>query len=329
MKVKFWGVRGSTPCPGPDTVRIGGNTACLELRYGKDDELIIIDAGSGIRLLGNHLMKSGNCPKQIRIFLTHTHSDHIMGLPYFTPIYIPGFKIDIYGPVTYEEEGLEKIISDQFSYRYFPVKHSELSAKMNYHHLQQTEFISGDLKISTHYLNHPILTLGYRFEHNGAVVSTAYDTEPFFNLFPENPEDPSYDEFAATEGRIAAEEANEEIGNFLAGSDILVHDSQYTEADLMSKYRGWGHTSFERAIKTAGENKVKKLLFFHHAMERSDTELENLLEGYRKNEASAYPDLEIDLAREGSVESCGKPDADADSGEKAGLYSAAEDYIKP
>ncbi|HAK44599.1 MAG TPA: MBL fold metallo-hydrolase [Spirochaeta sp.] len=304
MKVKFWGVRGSTPCPGPDTVRIGGNTSCIELRYGNEEELIIIDAGSGIRLLGNHLMKSGSCPKKIKIFLTHTHSDHIMGLPYFTPIYIPGFTIDIYGPVTYEEEGLEKIISDQFSYRYFPVKHSELSAEMTYHHLQQTELNFGDLKVSTHYLNHPILTLGYRFEYDGKVISTAYDTEPFFNLFPEDPEDPSYDEFAATEGKLAASEANEEINSFLEGSDILIHDSQYTGEELSTKYRGWGHSSFEWTVKLAGENDVKKLLFFHHAMERTDQELESLLESYRKNDAADYPDLKIDLAREGNIEEC-------------------------
>ena len=300
MKVKFWGVRGSTPCPGPDTVRTGGNTSCIELRYGSDNELIIIDAGSGIRLLGNHLMKTGTCPKKIRIFLTHTHSDHIMGLPYFTPVYIRGIEIDIYGPVTYEEEGLEKIISDQFSYRYFPVKHSELGASIRYHDLQQTELSFGDLKIKTHYLNHPILTLGYRFEYGGKTITTAYDTEPFFNLFTEDPEDPSYDQFAAEEGRAAADEANAELSTFVAGSDILIYDSQYTDEELKSKYRGWGHSSFEWTVKTAGENNVSKLLFFHHAMERNDEMLEALLAKYRRH-ASAYESLTVDLSVEGAV----------------------------
>ena len=299
MKIRFWGVRGSTPCPGPGTVRIGGNTACIEFRYGDRDELIIIDAGSGIRLLGNQLMKNG-CPKNIRIFLTHTHSDHIMGLPYFTPIYIKGINIDIYGPVTYEEEGLEKIISDQFSYRYFPVKHSELSATIKYHHLQQGVIDLGDgLILKTHYLNHPILTLGYRFEYEGKSFTTAYDTEPFFNLFPEDPEDPSYDEMAAEEGRLAADEANQELCDFYAGSDVLVHDSQYTQDELIKNFKGWGHSSFEWTIKNAGDNDVKKLFLFHHAMERDDENLEGLLDLYRKKYQNYS--MEIDLAREGNV----------------------------
>ncbi|MDC7125227.1 MAG: MBL fold metallo-hydrolase [Spirochaetales bacterium] len=299
MKIKFWGVRGSTPCPGPDTARIGGNTSCIELRYGPDDELIIIDAGSGIRSLGSELLKTNTCPKKIKIFLTHTHMDHIMGLPFFTPIYIPGYSLEIYGPATYEEEGLEKIISGQFSYSYFPIKHSELGSDLSYFHLQQASRNIGNLKLSTHYLNHPILTLGYKFEYDGKTVCTAYDTEPFYNLFPEDPEDPLYDPLAVEEGIAAAEDANQELNNFIAGSDILIYDSQYTQEELEAKYRGWGHTSFEYAIKAAGENNVKKLYFFHHAMESSDDRLENLLEKYREIAAKDYPHLEIDLAREG------------------------------
>ena len=300
MKVKFWGVRGSTPCPGPETVRTGGNTSCIEIRFGDREELIIIDAGSGIRLLGNHLMKTGTCPDNIKIFLSHTHSDHIMGLPFFTPLYIKGYKVDIYGPLTYEDEGLEKTVSDQFSYRYFPVKHSELSADISYHPLQQTHLDFDDLKVTTHYLNHPILTLGYRFEYKGNTVTTVYDTEPFFNLFPEDPEDPGYDQFAAEEGRAAADDANAEITGFLAGSDVLIHDSQYTEEEHLAKYKGWGHSSFEWAIRAAGENGVKNLLFFHHAMERTDKDLEMLIEKYKKI-AAEYPGLEVDAAREGKT----------------------------
>jgi len=128
MEIKFWGVRGSIPCPGPDTMKYGGNTACLELRVKNPERHIIIDAGSGIRVLGEHMMKH-DLPRgdiETEIYLTHTHWDHIMGFPFFTPIYVPGTKIKIHGPVTYEEDSLEEIVGGQLAYRYFPVRRADL-----------------------------------------------------------------------------------------------------------------------------------------------------------------------------------------------------------
>ena len=115
MRVTFWGVRGSIPCPGPTTVTYGGNTSCLELRFDPNDRLIIIDAGSGIRELGESIMKRDlpRGPITTKIFLSHTHWDHIMGFPFFTPIFIPGTQLEVYGPVTYEEDTLDKIVGDQ------------------------------------------------------------------------------------------------------------------------------------------------------------------------------------------------------------------------
>ena len=131
MKIKFWGVRGSIPCPGPKTMKYGGNTACIELRFPEVNRLIIIDAGSGLRELGNFMMandlKKG--PINTDIFLTHTHWDHIMGFPFFTPIYVPGSTIRIHGPVSFEGDTLEKIVGGQLTYRYFPVRQAELAAK--------------------------------------------------------------------------------------------------------------------------------------------------------------------------------------------------------
>jgi len=120
MKVRIWGVRGSIPCPGPETVYYGGNTACLEVRFEDLDRYIIIDAGSGIRSLGNWIVKNelSKGPVRTQLFMSHTHWDHIMGFPFFTPIFIPGTELTVYGPVTYEEDGLDKIIGGQLSYRY-------------------------------------------------------------------------------------------------------------------------------------------------------------------------------------------------------------------
>lgn len=301
MKIRFWGVRGSIPCPGPTTVEYGGNTSCIELRFGDKDRLIIIDAGSGIRSLGNYMMQHDlpKGPIDTSIFFTHTHWDHIMGFPFFTPIFIPNTKLKIYGPVTYEDEGLDEIVGSQLSYRYFPVKHSELAADISYYPLKELSMDLGDgISLTTKYLNHPILCLGYRFEHEGKVFCTAYDTEPFRNVFPTDPDDPSYDPVAAEEGEIAAKEENEKILRFFEGADVVVHDTQYTNEEYLDSKLGWGHTPFEVAINAAHKAGVKKLLLFHHDPMRTDKQLKLLHEQYLETIRNKT-NLEIDVAREG------------------------------
>jgi phosphoribosyl 1,2-cyclic phosphodiesterase len=301
MKIRFWGVRGSIPCPGPETVEYGGNTACLELRFGEDDRLFIIDAGSGIRALGNFMMQNDlpKGPIDTSIFLTHTHWDHIMGFPFFTPIYIPNSKLKIYGPVTYEDEGLDKIVGSQLSYRYFPVKHSELAADISYHPLKELSMDLGDgISVTTKYLNHPILCLGYKFEHQGKIFCTVYDTEPFLNVFPTDPDDPSYDPDAAAEGEIAAKEENEKILRFIEGADVVVHDTQYTNEEYLDSKLGWGHTPFEFAINSAHKANVKKLILFHHDPMRTDKQIALLAERFR-DAIDGKSSLEIEVAREG------------------------------
>jgi phosphoribosyl 1,2-cyclic phosphodiesterase len=302
MKVRFWGVRGSIPCPGPTTVEYGGNTACLELRFGDEEKLIIIDAGSGIRALGNYLMQHDlpKGPIDTSIFITHTHWDHIMGFPFFTPIYIPGTKIRIYGPVTYEDEGLDRIVGDQLSYRYFPVKHSELAAAITYFPLKECTMDLGDgIQLTTKYLNHPILCLGYRFEYEGRVFCTAYDTEPFRNVFPTDPDDPAYDAFAAEEGDRAAREENEKLLRFYQGTHLVVHDSQYTHEEYLSSRLGWGHSSFEFVINATHKARVERVALFHHDPQRTDKQLSTLEEQFAKR-TSGKSETEFFIAREGA-----------------------------
>ena len=301
IRVRFWGVRGSVPCPGPATVKFGGNTSCLELRFGEEDRLIVIDAGTGIRELAGHIMKNDlpRGPIKTDLFLTHTHWDHIMGFPFFIPLFIPNTELKVFGPVTYEEDTLDKIVGGMLSYRYWPVRLTELAAKIEYHNLKEgSRDLGGGVWLTTKYLNHPILVLGYRFEYRGKVLCTAYDTEPFRNVFDVSPDDPSYDEEAVKEGENAAQEENEKVVSFIRGADVLIHDAQYTHKEYISSKLGWGHSSFEYAVNAAHKAGVKKLLLFHHDPDRSDAELERIEDRIRRSIAGKST-MEVMIAREG------------------------------
>ena len=301
MKLTLWGVRGSIPVPGPSTVRYGGNTACLELRYGETNSLIIIDAGSGIKPLGDKIVREDlpNGPVRAKLFLSHTHWDHIIGFPFFTPIFIPGTELEIYSPINYEERSVEEIIGIQLSYQYFPIRQSELSATIAYHSLREEEMDLGDgMVIRTKFLNHPVSTLGYRFEYGGKSICTVYDHEPYRNVFPADPGHPDYDAAAAEEGERVAEHENSRIREFFKGADVVIHDTQYTQEEYKNKFTGWGHTSFEFAINAAHKARVKQLYFFHHDPLRTDDQVDEMLEKYRKMIAGKTT-MKLGVAREG------------------------------
>jgi len=302
MTFTLWGVRGSIPCPGPTTVKYGGNTLCIEVRYG-GGKLVIIDAGSGIRALGVQLMKTdfARGPIQAKLLFSHTHWDHIMGFPFFTPIFIPTTKLDIYGPVTFEEDTLDTIIGGQLQYRYFPVTMAELSAQMTYHRLQETDLAFDELAIKTKYLNHPITCLGYRFECEGRVVVTLFDHEPYRNLFAADPGDPEFDQDVFEEGERVAAEENRRIEEFMAGADVVIHDAQYTQKEYLKARKGWGHSPMEWAINAAARAGVKKLVLLHHDPERTDDQLDELEHTYRRAIAAKSGRLELVFGREGMV----------------------------
>lgn len=295
FKIKFWGVRGSIACPGPKTAKYGGNTASLQIKTDQDYE-IIIDLGTGVRELSSALLSDPAVKKPLNIeaFLTHTHWDHIMGFPFFTPIHIPSSKINIYGPVSLEEN-LEKIVGGQLSYKHFPVRFDELRSSITYHHLKEGSMeLAGGVKVSYKYLNHPILCLGYKFEYQGKVIATCYDHEPFANLFANDPEN-------CEEGAFVAEEQNRMIRDFYRDVDVLVHDAQYTKKEYQ-RCIGWGHSTYNYAIDQALKSGVKKLVLFHHDPSRTDSQLDSLakmcrekMNDYPIEVIPAYEGLEISL----------------------------------
>jgi len=297
LSVRFWGVRGSIPCPGPDTVIYGGNTSCLEIRAG--EKLVIIDLGTGLRPLGDWLRdndqkKYGKIDADI--FLSHTHWDHIMGFPMFTPIYHSGTSLRITAPLSYEEDSLKQIIEHQLSYRYWPVRATELAAHIEYNQINETTLDLGSgLTVTSKYLNHPVSCMGYRFNYEGKSIAAVFDHEPFRNLFIANPEEDGYDEQAAKDGEIAAAEENEKIVNFLKGVDILIHDAQYSYDEYL-RHIGWGHGSYEHAVEAAQAAGAKTLAFYHHEPAHTDSWLEQIEKSYANSK-----DVRIFMAREGMV----------------------------
>lgn len=309
MRVKFWGVRGSIPTPGPKTVRYGGNTPSMEF-YPADDEepLFIIDCGTGVRELGLALMGKRKAIKA-NVFLSHTHWDHIHGFPFFVPAFVPGNKFVIHGPVNFNEK-LEDIVSGQMKYSYFPVKLEHMAADISFVELKECSFEIDGIKITTQYLNHPILTLGYRFEYDGKVFVTMYDNEQYQNVFKKEDKhdlddllfgdsSSSLDEEAEHEADAIVDEMNKRAVDFVRDADLLIFDAQYTAAEYPSKI-GWGHSTIEDALRVSKEGNVKRLAFFHHEPTRNDEGME-LLEDFCAGELMKQkrPDAMVFAAREG------------------------------
>lgn len=301
MEITFWGVRGSIPCPGSKTYRYGGNTPCVELSFENMDRSLIIDAGSGIRELGNTIMARDfpKGPLNIEIFLTHTHWDHILGLPFFFPLYVSSSRVTIYGPASLEGNSLQEVVGGQFSYHYFPIRHADLAAEIAYVELKEgLRDLRDGLIVKTKFLNHPVMCLGYRFERKGLVFCTLYDTEPFRNVFIDDPQNPAYNKDMRDEGERIASDENRRLEKFISGADMVIYDGQYTMKEYESGKIGWGHTPCEYAIAAAARAGVKRLCLFHHDPLRTDDELDHLSEVLCPSNISGG--MEVSFAREGT-----------------------------
>jgi phosphoribosyl 1,2-cyclic phosphodiesterase len=274
LSARFWGVRGSIPCPSLNTVIYGGNTACIEIRA--DERLIIIDLGTGIHRLGewlmaNDLKKKGKIDADI--FITHTHWDHIMGFPMFSPIYISNANLRLRGPAPSKNDSFESIMKENLSYRYWPVHFDKLSAHIEIYQINETTVdLGGGLTVTSKFLNHPILCLGYRVNYNGKSIASVFDHEPF-----------------------SKDEENKKISSFIHNADIVIHDAQYSE-DEYNNHVGWGHASFRHAVEAAAGANVKKLVFFHHEPVHSDKQLKKFEKKYAKKSP-----VKVIMAKEGMI----------------------------
>jgi phosphoribosyl 1,2-cyclic phosphodiesterase len=288
MKVRMWGVRGSIPSPGPRTVRYGGNTTCIEVR-SDDDSLIILDAGTGIFPLAQTLL--ARLPVTANVFITHTHWDHIQGLPFFVPLYIPGNKVRIHGAYDIVSmQGIEQVMNVQLQYSYFPIREAELKAGIEYQTLTVGEPVTiGDATVTPVLMNHPVTDLGYRVECNGKSMFFTGDHEPWVNIYA--PEDHDYVEYQAM-----IDQRQAELDAAIGPVDVLVADAAYTLAEYPPKI-GWGHGTFDSTILMAQRIGAKRLICTHHEPTRSDDDLEKVFAEAMSRHAE--PGCEIMLAREG------------------------------
>lgn len=293
--VRFWGVRGSIPTPGPDTAFYGGNTSCVEVRA--DGEIIILDAGTGIRPLGLSIVKEfKRQPIAITLLLTHTHWDHIQGFPFFVPAYNSRNRIRILG---YEgvKEGLGKTLSSQMESPYFPISLQAMPGYIRVEQLMDMEFKVGPIEVKAKFMNHPGICVGYRLNTSAGSVVFIPDNEAHLRLkSTPSPHSISAHDLEAIE---YARKKDQELIEFVRDADVLILDSQY-DAEEYPGHVGWGHTCVDDSVAIAMQANARRLYLFHHDPGHDDTHITRMQEHARRIARRKESPLQVEAAREGA-----------------------------
>jgi phosphoribosyl 1,2-cyclic phosphodiesterase len=275
MEIKFWGTRGSIPAPGPETLEYGGNTTCVEVVLA-NGQRVVIDGGTGFRLLGQHIIEN-ELPRRFHLLLTHGHWDHLLGIPFFDPIYLQSTKVIVDGwPPAFQ--AMTRVFDSHMGDGFFPVAFDHLKARIDY--LNSLAYGTLDLDgvlIDAIRLNHPQGGLAFRFregEHSMVFITD--------------------NELGAAKGKRVPE-----FAEFCRGCDLLIHDAQYLPSEIKER-RGWGHSTFEEVMALAQQAQAQNLLLTHHDPCRSDAELKEIVAQARKMAADLDYLHYIDAAREGS-----------------------------
>jgi len=268
IHVSFHGVRGSTPCPGPDTAKYGGNTSCVSIRVD-DGEPLILDLGTGLRTYGHSL--PSETPFHGRALLTHLHWDHVMGLPFFTPMLNPDATFDVYGPDQDDGTSFDAAMREMIRPPMFPVKLSDFPGEFRFHSFPQGPLDLGDFQVKSEMIPHIGETLGFRVTHEDVVIAYLPDVQQPFD---------------------GTHKVHDAIVELAHDADLLIHDSQYTPAEFAERSH-WGHCTTEFALATALRCNVKSLVLFHHDPARTDGELDS------SHQVCESTDMRVVIAREG------------------------------
>ncbi|ACB00375.1 MULTISPECIES: MBL fold metallo-hydrolase [Cyanophyceae] len=272
FKIKFWGVRGSIPCPGRETVRYGGNTSCVEMCAG--NQRLIFDGGTGLRLLGEALVAE-SAPIAAHLFFSHSHWDHIQGFPFFTPAFQPQNRFNIYGVTADDEIPIQKRLHDQMLHPNFPVPLQVMRAELNFVALALGETVSlGEVRVTNGPLNHPGGAVGYRVDWQGLGVAYITDTEHY------------------------GDRLDDQVLRLAQGADVLIMDATYTDEEYHDPRHSkvsWGHSTWQEAVKVAQAANVKQLILFHHDPSHGD----DFLDGVQAAAQAIFPRTAI--AQEGKT----------------------------
>ncbi len=268
MRIKFWGVRGSTPTPQAENLRYGGNTSCVEVRTGKS--IFIFDCGTGFRGLGQALAHEfGQRTIAAHIFVSHFHWDHIQGIPFFGPLYgNPENRFCFHS--SSRTRSLKRVMEEQMASPYFPVDMSEMKAQRGFYNIEQGRIALDDLTVEALPLNHPQGCVGFRLESKEGVLVYATDNEPGDAAFDKN------------------------VRKLATGADVLIYDAQYLPEEYTARKHGWGHSHWREAINVVMESGAKELVLFHHDPDHDDACIDKVV----KEACNHYP--KVRAAAEGT-----------------------------
>lgn len=294
MQAVFWGVRGSYPVPGPETVRYGGNTSCVEILTNAG-ERIIIDAGTGLVRLGEQLVQQGEQLGNFHLLLSHLHWDHIQGLPFFSPLYQSGAQVSLHAlrsDVTKLPDVLRRVARHEF----FPVSMEEWSARLAFHEVHAgRRFDAAAFRVRPFRLNHPFGAMGYRIDADGTSCAYVCDTAPFFQLlhkkhFLRGPEP------LTAPDRRTLQRMRSSLVDAIRGCDTVIYDTHYTPEEYQ-RFPHFGHSTPDQALELCTGQGVRSLVLFHHAPNHSDDQMDGIAEQY--SALGAQVGIEVVTAKEG------------------------------